>query len=126
MYVCTHYVLIHNSTYLYKTVHTYVFSYVCMHTYVYMYVHTYIYVCMYLSCYRIRRNFQTTKFSKKLGGQQFRKQYFRKWRKGLASCHCCSVISKLYFRKHYTVFEIFVNFIIRKFLRIRYTNVQTY
>ena len=29
--------------------------------------------------YRIHRNFRMTKFSKKVGSQQFRKQYFRKW-----------------------------------------------
>ena len=40
--------------------------------------------------------------------------------KGLASCRCCSVISKL-FQKHHTVFKIFVNFVIRKFLHIWYT-----
>ena len=50
------------------------------------------------------------KFSKKFSCQQFQKQYFRKWSKGLASCHCCSVILKLYFQKHHTVFEIFVKF----------------
>ena len=35
--------------------------------------------------YRIRRNFWMTKFSKKVGCQQFRKHYFWKWSKGLAS-----------------------------------------
>ena len=33
--------------------------------------------------------------------------------------HCHSVISKFYFRKHHTVFEFFVNFVIQKFLCIR-------
>ena len=36
--------------------------------------------------------------------------------------HYCSVISKLYFRKHHKIFEIFVNFVFRKFLRIQYTS----
>ena len=61
--------------------------------------------------YRIRRNFWKSLLSAIL------KTLFLKWSQGLASCHCCSVVSKLYFRKHYTVF---VNFVIQKFLRIRY------
>ena len=46
------------------------------------------------------RNFRMAKFPK--SRLQFRKQYFQKWSQGLASCHCCSVISKLYFRKHHS------------------------
>ena len=64
------------------------------------------------------RNFR---MAKKVGYQQFRKQYFQKWSKGLASGHCCSVILRLYFWKHLTVFKIFVNFfVIQKFLCIQY------
>ena len=54
------------------------------------------------------------KFSKKLAVSNFENIIFENG----ASCHCCSVISKLYFQKYHTVFEIFVNFVIQKFLRI--------
>ena len=40
------------------------------------------------------------------------KTVFQKWSKGVAvSCHCCSIISKFYFRKHHKVFEFFINFV---------------
>ena len=61
------------------------------------------------------RNFRMAKFPR--SRLQFRKQYFQKWSQGLASCHCCSVISKLYFRKHqFSKILPFENFYVHKIL----------
>ena len=60
-----------------------------------------------------------TKFLKNVGCQQFRKHYFQKWSKALASRSLSFSYFEILFSKTHS-FQNFVNFVIRKFLRIRY------